>query len=121
MEPLIVFYLLILIIILFYPFISIRREWSTGFSQKSNLSSGIEQKRSLLLDNLKDLKLEKDTGKINTEELAELSQPIVSQLQKIDRQYPEITPKNETTCSSCQYQVKISQAKFCPMCGNELS
>jgi hypothetical protein len=111
MDTLFVLYSSIFIGILLSPFL-----YSKIYSQTSKDASNESQVRKrILLDNLRDLKAEMDTGKIEFIEFEELSKSIVSELDSIAPQ--EETKKN---CNQCGYSFQSIEAKFCEICGTRI-
>ena len=125
MDFLLIVYSCILFGILLTPFIFLQKKIASGnLQQTSSQQVLLQQRKKLLLDNLKDLKIEKDTGKISETELLDLSGTIVTELKEIDAELKQITPIPEQTkkltCTQCGYSVSIPQAKYCPICGTAL-
>lgn len=82
----------------------------------------LDEKRFLLLENLGDLKIERDTSKLSEEEFLELSKDIIVELKQIDSELKENgIVKKKTHCPSCNYSVLPDKARFCPMCGITLT
>lgn len=84
MDFLLAFYIILLCLILLFPFVYL-------YTNETNLTvenpqNVLLEKRNLLLENLKDLKADKDTNKLTEEEFLSLSQEIVRQLEEIDSQ-----------------------------------
>ncbi len=105
MDLLLVFYSLVFILILVSPFFLNHFIFSKSLIPDNN-------ERKILLDNLRDLKAELDTGKINFEEFENLSIPITEKLEalKVDIH----------SCKSCGYELKNINVKFCENCGAKL-
>ncbi len=100
MDTLLVIYSSIFIGILVSPFL-----YSKVFMQTSKLDSNESQiRKRILLDNLRDLKAEMDTGKIEFAEFEELSKSIVSELDSI---LPSIETKKN--CNQCGYSLFLFQ------------
>ncbi|MEM7181339.1 MAG: zinc ribbon domain-containing protein [Spirochaetota bacterium] len=125
MDFLLIVYSCMLLGILLAPFLILQKKIASGnLQQTSSQQMLLQQRKKLLLDNLKDLKIEKDTGKISETELLELSGSIVAELKEIDAELKETIPAievaQELICTRCGYSVKIPKAKYCPMCGAAL-
>lgn len=111
MDTLLVIYSSIFIGILVSPFL-----YSKAFMQNEKNNSNESQiRKRILLDNLRDLKAEMDTGKIEFIEFEELSKSIVSELDSI---LP--SPKIKKNCNQCGYSFQSTEAKFCEICGTEI-
>lgn len=84
MDFLLAFYIILLCLILLFPFVYLyKNETNLTVENPQNV---LLEKRNLLLENLKDLKADKDTNKLTEEEFLSLSQEIVRQLEEIDSQ-----------------------------------
>ena len=106
--------------ILVFPFYYVYTRRLSGSVEEDHT---IAEKRRLLLDNLKDLKMELDTGKLTESEFNELSRGLVLQLKQIDEKQPEKKKETraENQCPGCKKELTIKGAKFCPFCGNSLA
>ena len=125
MDILLIFYSVLLAGILTTPFLYIRFNQKILSTRDSELKSTLDSERKMLLENLKDLKTEMDTGKIQVSEFSELSQDIISNLKTLDEKIQsvrEATPSLPVvgTCSKCKFHTPIVGAKFCVMCGSSL-
>lgn len=125
MDILLIFYSILLTGIFVAPFLYIRFNHSILISHDGELRSTLDSERKMLLENLKDLKTEMDTGKIKSVEFSDLSQDIISSLKQLDAQILGL--KDKTTvlkkqglCPKCNFQTTITGAKFCAKCGNPL-
>lgn len=82
MDFLLFIYIITFFIILLFPFVYLYKNPLHEELKHNNYS--LLEKRNLLLENLKDLKSDKDTNKLTEEEFLVLSQDIVKQLEEID-------------------------------------
>lgn len=105
MDLLLIFYSVVFVLILISPFFLNRIFYSRSKSFDSN-------ERKILLDNLRDLKAELDTGKINFEEFEILSIPITEKLETLKVEIH--------SCKKCGYELKNLNAKFCENCGAKI-
>lgn len=88
MDFLLILYIVLLCVILLFPFIYLyKNEIQEDFETTADF---LLEKRKLLLENLKDLKADKDTNKLNDEEFFTLSQDIVKQLEEIDAKIQQV-------------------------------
>lgn len=106
MDLLFILYSLIFLVILVSPFFL--NQFLTSKSQNKEESN----ERKILLDNLRDLKAELDTGKINFNEFENLSSSIIEKLESLK--------EDKNSCKSCGYEIKNPNAKFCENCGAKL-
>lgn len=125
MDILLILYSILLAGILATPFLYIRFNEKILSSRDSELKSTLDSERKMLLENLKDLKTEMDTGKIQVSEFSELSQDIITSLKELDSKIQSAHAANPIsllpgTCSKCSFHTPIVGAKFCAMCGNSL-
>lgn len=91
MDFLLIVYIILLCVILIFPFVYLYKN-EIQEEIKTNVDFLLE-KRNLLLENLKDLKADKDTKKLSEEEFLILSQDIVKQLEEIDTQLQNMEAK----------------------------
>jgi len=115
---------LVFTLILFMPFLFFyyKEHLGSAYDVIDDRAIALQEKRRLLMDNLKDLKMEQDTGKLSENEFSELSAGIIADLQRVDEEIGkspvrEIYRKNECTCG---YKIPIEDAKYCPSCGKKL-
>jgi len=125
MDILLILYSILLAGILTTPFLYIRFNHKILSTRDSELKSTLDSERKMLLENLKDLKTEMDTGKIQVSEFSELSEDIIANLKTLDAKIKSVqaaTPSLPVlgTCSKCNFHTPIVGAKFCVMCGNSL-
>ncbi|MCB1189254.1 MAG: zinc ribbon domain-containing protein [Leptospiraceae bacterium] len=128
MDITLLFYYVLLLVIIVFPFAYVQQRLKKGFESHSYQETGhLETKRLMLLDNLRDLRTEMDMQKLTLSEFQDLSSEIVGNLQEVDKEISEQklsfqkTNPNKNECMECHYIVKIEGAKFCPMCGTQLS
>jgi hypothetical protein len=122
MDVLLIIYSLFLLITVLSPFLLLHKKGEvTGVASQELLD--IQSRRELLLENLKDLKTEVDTGKFSLLEFSDASREIVLELKKIDSLLkdsqiePAVSTAGGIVCKNCLYTTSIANAKFCPMCG----
>lgn len=83
MDFLLIIYFIIFFIILVYPFYKLKK--TQFMSQTSQIElEDLKLKRKLLLENLKDLKTDMQTGKLSKQELEQASIEIIRELEEID-------------------------------------
>lgn len=119
MDILLIFYYILFLVLITSPFL-----WfSQSLKHKEYNREVVEMngRKSLLLENLRDLKIEVDTQKISQQEFLELSKDIVLELKQIDQKLSTIKeiPKNQV-CSNCSNSITLPEANFCHICGNKL-
>ena len=125
MDILVILYSIVLMAALASHFLYIHLNQSKILSRKSEEKSTLDYERKMLLENLKDLKIEMDTGKIQASEFTELSKDIIGDLKELDIKFESIkdsTPIPQITgiCRKCSFHTTITGAKFCAMCGSSL-
>lgn len=129
MDYLLIFYSLILGLLFVSPFFYLKiRETELKNSFTNDQSHFLKERRKNLLENLKDLKFERQTGKSTEEEFDEISTDIIFELKKLDEEIDsqnqlKINPekKHENLfCQTCSLKIPLLTAKFCPNCGKEL-
>ncbi len=92
MDFLLIIYFIIFFIILVYPFYKLKK--TQFMSQTSQIElEDLKLKRKLLLENLKDLKTDMQTGKLSKQELEQASIEIVKELEEIDSKIPNLSEK----------------------------
>ena len=122
MDILLILYSLVLMAVLTSPFLFIHFNKNSFLSSESEEKSTLDSERKMLLENLKDLKIEMDTGKIQGSEFTELSRDIIGNLKELDSKLESMQSKPQIigVCRKCNFQTNIDGAKFCAMCGNSL-
>ncbi len=125
MDILLILYSIVLTALLASPFLYIHFNQSKILSRESEEKSSLNSERKMLLENLKDLKIEMDTGKIQASEFTELSKDIIGDLKELDSKLESIKtsssiPQITGICRKCSFHTTITGAKFCAMCGNSL-
>ena len=83
MDILVILYSIVLMTALASPFLYIHLNQSKILSRESEEKSTLDSERKMLLENLKDLKIEMDTGKIQASEFTELSKDIIGIHQRL--------------------------------------
>ncbi|EKT87496.1 zinc ribbon domain-containing protein [Leptospira santarosai] len=126
MDLLLIPFYIILFGIVISPFLYIRFGIHTKVfeSEKSELIS----RREIILENLRDIKIEFDTGKLTEAEFQTISSGIVKDLEDFDEKIARSIPKQLQTqpptfpkyCHECGFKIEIYGAKFCPSCGTKL-
>lgn len=121
MDILLILYSIFLALFLISPFLYVQLTNNKKFLQDDEKSS-LESERKMLLENLKDLKTEMDTKKIQAEEFSELSRDIIEDLKRIDTRLSSYSKvRVEGVCGKCNFHTNIPNAKFCAMCGTQLT
>ncbi|MCG6139571.1 zinc ribbon domain-containing protein [Leptospira mtsangambouensis] len=131
MDFLLYLYCLVFGIILIAPFVLFHYRFRLdespfGKDEDAHLKPIAEKKRNLL-DSLKDIRSDFDSGKLTEEEFQIQSLPYIEALDSVELELKTKktnvtvlnTPKiNENwTCSNCGSFVAVPNAKFCPNCG----
>ncbi|PJZ65347.1 zinc ribbon domain-containing protein [Leptospira wolffii] len=133
MDFLLIFFYILLASILGAPFAYV---WYYG-EEKGRLTENEESelfdRRDVLLDNLKDLKIEFDTGKLTESEFKSISSGLIQELEKQDQKiktgttekkvnsgYASPVSMGQKFCHNCGFKIEIVGAKFCPECGTKL-
>ncbi|MGV3667771.1 MAG: zinc ribbon domain-containing protein [Leptospira bouyouniensis] len=131
MDFLLYFYSVLFGIILIAPFVLFYYRFQVdespfGKESEAHLKA-IYEKKSNLLDTLKDIRSDFDSGKLTEEEFQSQSIPYIEELERLESDLSEkrknvvtmAEPKiNENwTCANCGSFVPVPNAKFCPNCG----
>jgi ribosomal protein S27AE len=111
MDILLLFYIIILISILLFPFLYLKY----SNSNQKFLSEDVLS-RKILMENLRDLKAEYDTGKLKLNEFEELSKKIVNELDELDKKLVQ----DKSNCLNCGNSI-ILNSKFCHACGKKIT
>ena len=123
MDILLIIYSLLLFSVVLSPFWVLYRKTETINPMLQDVSE-LQSRRELLLENLKDMKAEMDTGKFTFPEFSESSHEIVLELKVIDSQLKdnptEIVSASGSVCKNCNHAILLADAKFCYMCGAPL-
>lgn len=131
MDFLLYFYSALFGIILITPFLLFYYRFQVdespfGRETEAHLKAILE-KKSNLLDSLKDIRSDYDSGKLSEEEFQSQSIPYIEELEKVETlliekrkntvvtEIPKINPN--WTCGNCGSFVAVPNAKFCPNCG----
>ncbi|TGK87322.1 zinc ribbon domain-containing protein [Leptospira noumeaensis] len=134
MDFLLYLYCLFFGIILIAPFVlfyyKFRLDESPFGKDEEAFVRPIAEKKRNMLDSLKDIRSDFDSGKLTEEEFQSQSLPYIEALDTIEIELKDKklkqtnvnllqTPKiNENwTCASCGSFVAVPNAKFCPNCG----
>lgn len=125
MDIILYFLYLVFGVITISPFIYIYNKDLIIFKKIENKESeeslSLREKRRLYMDNLKDLKMEFDTGKLTDLEFRELSEGIVMELRQVDDKILELQSLNQSMSKcQCGYVITLVDAKFCPSCGKKI-
>ncbi|TGK42343.1 zinc ribbon domain-containing protein [Leptospira andrefontaineae] len=132
MDFLLIFFYIVLVAIVAAPFVYVSMFAKHIPYETDPKSSELFDRRDVLLDNLKDLKIEFDTGKLTETEFKSISSGLVKELEEQDKRISQdavITSKAETStkpqlggkfCHNCGFKIEIFGAKFCPECGTKL-
>ncbi|PJZ25351.1 hypothetical protein CH352_15170 [Leptospira hartskeerlii] len=133
MDFLLIFFYIVLVAIVAAPFVYVSIFAKHIPYETDPKSSELFDRRDVLLDNLKDLKIEFDTGKLTETEFKSISSGLVKELEEQDKRIslgtPSSTYKTETSakpqlggkfCHNCGFKIEIFGAKFCPECGTKL-
>ena len=121
MDMVLIFLYVLFGLITVLPFVYFQKNEKKGNVVFTNTIE-LREERRILMDNLKDLKMDLDTGKLTTVEFNDLSQGIIVELQKLDKNISEIPVSVvEKNLCSCGYKIEIANARFCPSCGKKLS
>lgn len=135
MDFLLIFFYIVLVTIVAAPFVYVSMFAKYIPYETDPKSSELFDRRDVLLDNLKDLKIEFDTGKLTETEFKSISSGLVKELEEQDKRISQggvtTSPvlKAETPaklqlggkfCHNCGFKIEIFGAKFCPECGTKL-
>ncbi|MCG6192502.1 zinc-ribbon domain-containing protein [Leptospira sp. FAT2] len=135
MDLLLIPFYVILIGIVVAPFVYIRYAIDAKTSESESEKLELINRREVILENLRDIKIEFDTGKLTEAEFQTISSGIVKDLEDFDEKIRTIAqniPKPQVTatpntgellpkyCHECGFKIEIYGAKFCPSCGTKL-
>ncbi|MBE8400794.1 zinc ribbon domain-containing protein [Leptospira borgpetersenii] len=130
MDLLLIPFYIILLGIVVFPFLYIRFAIHTKTSETESEKLELLNQREIILENLRDIKIEFDTGKLTEIEFQTISSGIVKDLEDFDEKIAQNTPKQLQTqippstlpkyCHECGFKIEIYGAKFCPSCGTKL-
>lgn len=115
MDILLIIYCLLLGILVVFPFLVFGRFQSES---EGGENRDLLVERKILLENLRDLKTDMETGKISRSELDLFAVDIAKKLETIDSQIPSLISKNN--CPICRKEQVVADAKFCSYCGANL-
>ncbi|GBF42622.1 hypothetical protein LPTSP2_19120 [Leptospira ellinghausenii] len=131
MDFLLYFYSVLFGIILIAPFLVFYYRFQVDESpfgkEMDPQLRAIYEKKNNLLDSLKDIRSDFDSGKLTEEEFQTQSIPYIEELESVESTLMEKSknlvileqPKinKDWTCSNCGSFVSVPNAKFCPNCG----
>ncbi|MEI1278815.1 zinc ribbon domain-containing protein [Leptospira venezuelensis] len=133
MDFLLIFFYIVLVAIIGAPFVYVSMFAKHIPYETDPKSSELFDRRDVLLDNLKDLKIEFDTGKLTETEFKSISSGLVKELEEQDKRISQgaaaTLSKMGTSakpqlggkfCHNCGFKIEIFGAKFCPECGTKL-
>ncbi|MBM9579038.1 zinc-ribbon domain-containing protein [Leptospira sp. 201903070] len=134
MDLLLIPFYILLVGIVVLPFLYVR--FSLDLKSTDGESEKLEliNRREVILENLRDIKIEFDTGKLTDGEFQSISNGIVKDLEEFDEKIRTIAqniPQQAQTapnpneiltkyCHECGFKIEIYGAKFCPSCGTKL-
>ncbi|AXR62267.1 zinc ribbon domain-containing protein [Leptospira mayottensis] len=130
MDLLLIPFYIILLGIVVSPFLYIRFAIHAKTSETESEKLELLNRREIILENLRDIKIEFDTGKLTETEFQTISSGIVKDLEDFDEKIAQNIPKQLQTqtppstlpkyCHECGFKIEIYGAKFCPSCGTKL-
>ncbi|EQA60816.1 zinc ribbon domain-containing protein [Leptospira alexanderi] len=135
MDLLLIPFYIILLGIVISPFLYIRFAIHAKTSETESEKLELINRREIILENLRDIKIEFDTGKLTEIEFQTISSGIVKDLENFDEkiktisqnipkqpqtQIPTLSPTLPKYCHECGFKIEIYGAKFCPSCGTKL-
>ncbi|TGL57571.1 zinc ribbon domain-containing protein [Leptospira sarikeiensis] len=131
MDYLLIFFYIVLVGIIASPFVYVSMFAKQIPFETNPESSELFDRRDVLLDNLKDLKIEFDTGKLTEPEFKSISSGLVKELEDQDKKISSGAASQVTAseskpqlggkfCHNCGFKIEIFGAKFCPECGTKL-
>lgn len=130
MDPLLIPFYVVLLGIVLAPFLWIRFVNHSKTSDIESEKSELINRREVILENLRDIKIEFDTGKLTESEFHSISSGIVKELEDFDekiRSVAQIIPKQANPsevipkfCHECGFKIVFYGANFCPSCGTKL-
>ncbi|UOG31180.1 zinc ribbon domain-containing protein [Leptospira noguchii] len=130
MDPLLIPFYVVLLGIVLAPFLWIRFVNHSKTSDIESERSELINRREVILENLRDIKIEFDTGKLTESEFHSISSGIVKELEDFDekiRSVAQIIPKQADQtkvvpkfCHECGFKIVFYGANFCPSCGTKL-
>ncbi|MBE7410488.1 MAG: hypothetical protein L6Q54_10520 [Leptospiraceae bacterium] len=134
MDFLLIFYSLFLALFFLSPFLYakiVKKNYIPSDENFQNIDP-LWIKRNLLLENLKDLKYEYQTGKSTSSEFDEITSSIILELKQLDEKLKnrnvsnpklliEQLPDAKLLCNACTVEIPLKNANFCPHCGKQLS
>lgn len=115
-DPVLLLYSIFMGGILLFPFLYYHFRKNLDEGKNQNLFR-VKLERTMLLENLRDLKTDFETGKFSESDFQNLSNDIIQKLEFIDREYPDLVP---VTKCSCGEKKAGPDSKFCHICGKQL-
>ena len=70
-------------------------------------------RRRIILDNLRDLQIEQELGKMNEQEFTKIALPLAEELKKIETEYKTVSGKSLALGAAASNRLGV----FCPSCG----
>ncbi|TGK34461.1 zinc-ribbon domain-containing protein [Leptospira gomenensis] len=134
MDLLLIPFYFILAGILAAPFLYVRFSENKKRTESESDKQELINRREVILENLRDIKIEFDTGKLTESEFQSISGGIVKDLEEFDDRIRKIAqnlsgPVQDAQtssvvptkfCHECGFKIEIQGAKFCPSCGTKL-
>ncbi|RHX83750.1 zinc ribbon domain-containing protein [Leptospira stimsonii] len=134
MDLLIIPFYIVLVGIIVLPFLYVRFSLNLKSTESESEKLELINRREVILENLRDIKIEFDTGKLTDGEFQSISTGIVKDLEEFDEKIrtiaQNIPQQVQTTsgsnavltkyCHECGFKIEIYGAKFCPSCGTKL-
>ncbi|AYV56727.1 zinc ribbon domain-containing protein [Leptospira kmetyi] len=135
MDLLLIPFYIVLLGIVVSPFLYVRFAINAKASETESEKQELINRREVILENLRDIKIEFDTGKLTETEFQNISSGIVKDLEDFDEKIRVIAqniPKPIQAsspssgeiltkyCHECGFKIEIYGAKFCPSCGTKL-
>lgn len=110
MDWAVISYGVFLVFLTVSPFL-IRVRWGNSGKDSASL-------RNFYMEELKDLKAEFDSGKLNESEFRELASDTVRKIKGVSE---ASVPQADNRCTQCGSLIELPSAKFCPECGTAVS
>ncbi|EPG73084.1 zinc-ribbon domain protein [Leptospira fainei serovar Hurstbridge str. BUT 6] len=136
MDYLLIFFYILLSALVLAPFLYVRLAKPGDDLELETERRELVNRREVLLENLKDLKIEFDTGKLTDPEFKSISSGIVHELEEQDQEIKAWSERKtvdinrqpvasnlvpaQKYCHQCGFKIELVGAKFCPECGTRL-